>query len=465
MEEKEKRIIVIGSEGHFGVKNVPWTSKDWPNIADYENVIVDTSSLTPFLVKVERGKKIDKKYADFLRKIRENQEFVRERLLHLLHSGGNIYSICSTQEYRSIGMYSGISNYDWSPFPVKLVKEKGETIELYDDSFKRYFESVKKWSFCFEELERDYYSLRTIHDFYKGEYYIKPRLRVIAENRYTRPIAIAIRYEQYQFKNEHQLKEAITSEQDFENYDKELVFSSGEVILLPPPTELGTNEAINVILEDFWDIKQQKTPPPTGLDTIFVPGEDIIKKRIDKKRAKIQELESDISKLEQSKEEKNKYKKLLYETGGALEDICKLTLSNLGCKIDDSVEDFILKKGNSEAIVEVKGREGSILREDGSQLAQNRRNYAVQKRKGIREIKAILLGNPWRLVFPLEERNRKKQFAPHLIGDAKVEDMSLVTAVELFKAYCAFLENKISGDEIINRLFSGIGLTKLVVEE
>ncbi len=461
MEEKEKRIIVIGSEGHYGVETVPWTAEEMPNIADYENVIVDTSSLTPFLVKVERGKNLDERYADFLRKIRKNQEFVRERLIHLLHSGGNICSICSTQEYRAIGTYSGITNYDWSPFPIKLVKEKGETIELYDDSFKRYFESVKKWHFCFEEMQRDYAAMRTIHDFYKGEYYIRPRMRVIAENRYTRPIAIALKYEIFQFQNVQQLHEATTSMDAIKRYGAKLVGTSGELILLSPPTEIDSGEVINLLLNEFWGI-QQKTLPPEGIDKIVVPGEDVLKQEIQNKVDNIEELKSEIGELEIRKKEVVQFKQLLYETGPPLENICKITLRKLGCDVDDSVEDFILTKGDKEAIVEVKGREGVIERKDGAQLSQNRRNYAISKGKALTSFKAILLGNPRRLLLPLEERIKKESFAQHLIGDAKVEDMALVTTVQLFKAYREFLEGKISSEEIIEQLFSGIGQTKLV---
>jgi len=239
------------------------------------------------------------------------------------------------------------------------------------------------------------------------------------------------------------------------------VQTSGEVILLPPPTEIDSREAINLLLEDFWGL-QQKTPPPEGIEKILVPGEDTLKQKIERKSVKIRNLMKEITGLEKQKEELTQFKQLLYETGDPLENICKLTFSQLGCKIDDSVEDFILIAADKEAIVEVKGRERSVLREDGAMLAQNRSNYAIQKDKGIREIKAILLGNPWRLVLPIEERAKKELFSTHLVGDANVEEMALVTTVELFKAYCEFLKGKISSEEIMNCLFSGSGLTKLI---
>lgn len=468
MNDAEKRIIVIGSEGHSGVENVAWTTEDMPNIADYDNVVLDTYSLSALLRKVPKGKPINGKMhtktnEDFLRKILANQEFVRERLIHLLRSGGNVYVICSLREYRQISTYSDCDNYDWSPLPIKIVNEPGETRKVIDDSFSHYFQFVKKWSFCFEESEPDYSHIRDIHNFYKGKYYVKPEMQIIAENRYKRPIAIILRYNLYQFTSDSKLEQAIASVQAYKSYDKKRVFLSGGIVLLPPPTEIDSREAINVLLEDLWGI-QQKTPPPEGIDKILLPGEAEIKQGIKEELDKIGQLRTKISGLEARNKEITQFKQLLYETGDPLENICKLTLRQLGCKTDDSVEDFILITGDKEAIVEVKGREKGILREDGAMLAQNRSNYAIQNGKGIREIKAILLGNPWRLVLPLEERAKKEPFSIHLVEDAHIEDMALVTTVELFRAYCEFLKGNISSDEIIEQLFSGVGQTKLVGE-
>lgn len=468
MNDAEKRIIVIGSEGHAGVENVAWTTEDMPNIADYDNVVLDTYSLSTLLRAVPKGKLINGKMhtrtnEDFLRKILKNQEFVRERLIHLLHSGGNVYVICSLREYRQISTYSDCDNYDWSPFSIKMVNEPGETRKVIDDSFSHYFQFVKKWSFCFEELEPAYSHVMDIHKFYSGKYYVKPEMGIIAENRYTRPIAIRLGYSLYQFKDESTLKAAIASINSYNYYDKKLMFVSGKIDLLPPTTEIDSREAINVILEDLWSI-QQKTPPPEGIDEILLPGEAELKQEIKEKLDKIGELNAEVSDLEARKDKLTQFKQMLYETGKPLEEICKLTFSKLGCEVDDSVEDFILVMGDKEVIVEVKGREGSILRQDGSQLAQNRRNYAISKERDINEVKPILLGNPWRLKFPLEARPKQQLFASHLVGDAKNERMALVTTVELFKAYYAFLEGKSSKEEIIKQLLSGIGSTKLVEE-
>ncbi|MFC2021661.1 hypothetical protein ACFLTR_00375 [Chloroflexota bacterium] len=42
MNESTKRVVVIGSEGHYGVDSTSWTTESMPNIADYDTVIIDT---------------------------------------------------------------------------------------------------------------------------------------------------------------------------------------------------------------------------------------------------------------------------------------------------------------------------------------------------------------------------------------------------------------------------------------
>jgi len=286
-------------------------------------------------------------------------------------------------------------------------------------------------------------------------------MNVIAENRYKRPLAISVCYSLYEVNNERDLKRAEESPSEFNTAESQLSLISGLLHLLPPTTLIDRKEAINLLIEDFLGI-QQKTPPPSGIGDILVPGESSLKREIDENLTKIEELRTINSGIQARMDQKIQYKQLLYETGKPLEEICKLTFIALGCEVDDSVEDFILLKDDKEALVEVKGREGTIPRGDGSQLAQNRRNYITKNDKGMREVKAILLGNPFRLEFPIKERGKKEPFAPHLVGDAEVEAMALVSTVELFDAYCAFLKGKVTSDDIINRLFSGVGITHLI---
>lgn len=272
---------------------------------------------------------------------------------------------------------------------------------------------------------------------------------IIAKNRYDKPIALSLGYDLYK-------RPAFGQKPSY-------ISASGRVLLLPPPTKIGIRDGINLILEDVYGI-QQVTPPPIGIDDVLLPGEIALAGEINERLIQIQTLRLEIESLEKNMVALTNFKQLLYETGDRLENICKKTLIELGGSVSDSAEDFLLTWNQREAVVEVKGKEGPIERKDGSQLAQNRRNYAVSKGKAITDIKAILLGNPHRLLFPIEERLKRDLFAPRLIDDCKVENLTAVTSVDLFKAYCMFLDGKISGSEIIEKLFSGVGYTKLIKE-
>lgn len=427
-----------------------WNSKELPNIADYQHVIVNTDTLTQMIVDLLKGKLPDEIKLESFSEIVINLYLIKDRLIHVMNSNGNIYVVCSPKIQFKWGKSPSLTsdNYEWSPFRINIYDEKGETINVmgkHFPQFAHYFTFVNKWSFCFPD---NFEITLDLEAFYGESRTLKLENKIIAENRYRRPIAIESTYD------------VVKWEGSSPNRRRYLERTSGSMFLLPPPTELSVDEGINLLLEDFWAI-QQKTAPPKWLNEILVPNEDRLIKEIDLKQSQIGLLNQDVVTLNQQKAEVSKYKQLLYETGIPLENICKLVFQQLGCEVSEEAEDFVLRKGDNEVIVEIKGREGVIERKDGAQLSQNRRNYAIQKGKNVKEIKAILLANPWRLL-PIGERVNPDLFAPHLIEDAKVEDMALLTTEELFRAYCAFLNNEISDEKILNRIFASSGLTKIL---
>jgi hypothetical protein len=460
MTESTKRVIVIGSEGHYGVKTTSWESEDIPNVADYDAVILETASLASILNQSSKEQN-----KDSLQVIDHNLDTIRNMLLEVLHSKGSIYAICSPEVRARYGTtpWGHISNYEWSPIPVNLSKEAGQTIQLVDESFSHYFQFVKSWAFCFEGLESGTLFLENVTQYYGGRYYVRSVIEIIAKNRYEKPIAIRIGYTLHEPVKLSPTSVALARATgwDTPKYDQEIQLTSGSIVLLPITTEINSREAINLLLEDLYQI-QQVTPPPEGIDDISMPNEDLLSQEIEERRVKIQSLSDEIGDLEKRKRGLDKFKQLLYETGKPLEDICKLVLQELGGKTDAFAEDFLLISGDREAVIEVKGREGVIERKDGAQLSQNRKNCAISKGKETRAFKAILLANAWRLIFPIGDRYKKDYFAPRLIKDAENDEMALVTTPELFDAYCKFLEGKATGEEIINRMFSGVGVTHLM---
>ena len=452
----DERVIVIGSEGHYGVETVSWAAAEIPNISDFDGIVIDTTSLAYLLEKTERDRVVEDR-EEVLGGIKSNLEFIQDRLLHTLHSKADIYVICYP-EVRALHRRSLVSNYSWSPIPIETEEEQGITINVRDQFFGKYFQFVKRWSSCIKRTEDS----SAIEEFYQGKHYVGLEASVIAENRYHKPLALAYQYFLYEDDRAttelHQALATVNGQQDLS-----YVHTSGHLVLLPPPTEIDNKEAINIIIEEFFGI-HQLTPPPEWVAQLYVPGEFELEQLILSKREEMDKLQTDIGDLDKSKSEKGQFKQLLYETGIPLQNICRLTVSELGADTDDSAEDFVLRIGDREAVVEVKGREAIIQRKDGDQLVRNLRSYAMQKNVELSEVKGILLGNPWRLL-PLEERGDEEAFAPHLISDAKRDNIALVTTVDLFRAYSAVLNGSISKEDVIERLFSGVGVTDLSGKE
>lgn len=265
-KETKRRVIVVGSEGHYGVKTTSWNATTLPNIADYDDVIVETANLGFLLMQAASMPSEVKE--PHLERIMANLAYVRDRLFHILKSKGKIYAICSKHLAVKYGAtpWSHITNYDWLPLPVHLVDESGETINLKNKTLHQYFQFVERWSLCFEEATMEDQDRERVCKLHKGDYVIKLDSEVIAQNRYGRPIALSLQYDLYK-------RPKYGKSFSYENHAD----TSGSLVLLPLPTRIDAKEGINVLLEDLWGI-QQRTPPPEGVDNILLPGELALKK-------------------------------------------------------------------------------------------------------------------------------------------------------------------------------------------
>ena len=193
-KKTEHRIIVVGSEGHHGVESISWDAGSMPNLADYESVILSTSSLGELLVQVRAIP--EEQRGDRLTDISNNLYFVKERLLHVLNSEADVYVVCSKQ-VKTPYQFGSVHNYGWLPLPVSLIVENGKTIELKDKSYQRYFEFVNQWSFCFEEITENDRYVEAISNLHGGKYLVILSSRNIAVNRYGKSIAISLDYNLY----------------------------------------------------------------------------------------------------------------------------------------------------------------------------------------------------------------------------------------------------------------------------
>jgi hypothetical protein len=205
--------------------------------------------------------------------------------------------------------------------------------------------------------------------------------------------------------------------------------------------------------------KPQETLPPDWIQDLRLPYVDQYNDEINKRESEIDEISVQIKQLKDTKSKILEYTKLLYCDGKELEDIFKNCLTKLGGKVDPAKyadEEYCLTYEGKEFPVEAKGVSKSIALTHLRQLI----DYMLKYDEATNEkTKGILLGNPWKNK-PLADRNLggTPNFPDNVIQRAMDMNIALVSSVDFFKVFCEFLEEKVSGDDILKKITSGTGL-------
>ena len=417
----KKKILILGAKGFSKVDCYDWNERNFPNIPDYDIVIINVLSLT---------RDLDERFV---------QSDIKDGLCDLLDSKGILFAIGSPRE--RITPFSEF-NYSWCPVPIEIINKSGTSFKFEDATFKDYFKNVKKYPYCFEIADDSedikYFSYNSV------------------KNRYGKYLACKIKYKKYRI-----IKKPISST-GYGGTKKILqeIHDSGDFYFLPCPTEINDKEAINFILENFLNI-YKKTPPPEWTYLIEVPGLSKIQKNIETNLQKIKKISEKNSKLREKESDLTSYRELLYSTGTELEEIVKKVFTKLGYKPKPPKykEEYIVVYDNKVGIIECKGNEKSIKRSDFRQLFENTKEYELD---GKVEHKGILIGNAWRLK-PLEEINKSgtpifPKGRDGVIEISTKHDIALLSTIDLFKVFRKFLEGDIRADDIMKKIFSAKGV-------
>lgn len=447
-----KRLLVIGSTGHPRVRCVRWDERNFPNVADHDAIVVNSIPLAQVISDIPA----DESNA-MCKRIRANQNTVRIGLLKALGAGKPVYAIDAAEFYRKSEKhegpfyFGGMSNREWMPIPVRQEHEEGETMELVDTTLRNYAKFVSRWDHLYyiEQQEQHYLEwLPQVMFGRKLDHYITIESQPVARNSYGRLVAVKLRLAFHR---------AVQRGYGELAFQREPEFRSGELTLLPGPTECSDRDAVNVLLEDFFGI-QRESLPPEWVDEAKLPGEEALIGEDKKCIASIQALGEKRRRIAQEISDLRDYKRLLYETGPALEAICKRVLRVLGASVNEGEgrqEDFVMEFRGTKAIVEVKGVTKSISLDDLRQLGQYREDYRL---KWGAEVKGVLLGNAWRLVHPSQ---RQHAFPPNVCQYAEERGITLATTCSLYHAFCRVREGKTKGEEVLGKLLSGLGRTEL----
>ncbi|MFX1589950.1 MAG: hypothetical protein ACFFC1_17545 [Promethearchaeota archaeon] len=428
------KILVIGSKGHRYVDCVEWNNVSYPNIVDYDIVIVNVRSISD----------------DFLKKVSsETINTLQLSLARLVMSKGTLIVLSDfiSQVERKSKYPSRCNNYFWTPLVFGFIFESGTTIKMVNDIFTKYHSSFRKWSYYFPQ--DNFYITREMENAFDhiSNALYKLEFKVFYQNRYGQMLSGCLWIEVYHGKRRVSSQDAL----------KKLKVS-GKIILLPLLENLEDRDAVNLVLEDLIG-KKQTSLPPSWSDKIKMPFVDEIDKKIENCQKEIDNQFVEISKLEKSKLEFEEYKKLLYTDGPELEEIFKKCLNELGAKVEParySEEEYCLVYNEEDYPVEAKGVSKSIAL---VHLRQIRDYMDIYEDKTGKESHGILLGNAWKNI-PIEERNSKEKpiFPNNVIKRATNLNISLVSSVDFFYAFCGFLEDKSLGQKIIDKIVNSVGV-------
>jgi len=471
-----KKILLVSSHSFEGVESFDWF-QELPNIGDYGLVILDTPRIFTFWSLAGRLEHLGgNEYSlpeidETAKKIKANLLLVKKKLIEMLEFDVTVYALYSPDirigtKFDSSLLASGphssqppygvyprpkwylsefINTNDWCPISIRTVEEEGKTILIKDKSYEEYFKNFKRWQYYFVP---DSLAIDALENYYESRWKVTVEPDPIGTNKLDKPIALAL------FPLFHNWERGWEGELSSWSYVPEKM--GGPLVLLPVDDPYNTRSLIEVLLRRIKGF--EKTPPPAWLSAIEILGEASLKNEIATENQKLKAIESKIGRLEDLLTKLQESKGLLYETGLALQELVKSTLEKLGAETKPSVvtDEFIINIGGKEALIEVKGVTKSISKADVAQLITD---LGEHLKATTEEIKGILIGTAWRLL-PLEQRDThdKPIFPNNVIRIARNHNIGLISATELFRAFCRTLEEPEYKKEVLNRIITGKGV-------
>lgn len=442
--KKEERVFVIGSKHDFATKSYQW-DEPFCNLADCDKLIINLTTLT----------------SEVLLRLHEKENKMKQAKLQisrLLNANGEVFCVMKPSYKLEIEIYNTVWNYIykcWSPIEFTVTSERGEMITLNEDYireesiFKEWMSNLEDWAMVINktaslEYLYEFFRLEEQNEIAKGS--IEWKIINIATNRYGGMIAGSAYFSVNNTKKI--LLEGKTTEE----------IRSGFIHLLPPPTKISTEDAINNLLSETRKLVSPRIQPEWAKDK-KMPGENDLNLKIEQETSKIVESRKEAIKLKNELHDLVFFKDLLFQKGPSLGVAVKKTFERMGLDVSDyekgkGDEDLILNTPQEKAIIEVKGVDRkSIALSDLRQLA----HYVEDSIIDGNPTRGILVGNPYRLL-KLEERDIP--FPDNVVKFSKKRNLILITSTQLFQVLTDFIKGNIRKEDFLGKLLKSSPLFK-----
>jgi len=422
----KNKILIIGDYEAKGADSCKWDGNLY-NLTDYDIVIIDTGCLYKIWSITSPGAYNLRQWSEVTQSIERNFKYIRKKIIESILIETQIFVLfnpTSTLSYWSGYAHSSLRTNDWLPISVETQFESGTTIILKNRTYQEYFKRLKSWKYY--HVPKKSSGDSEVQEFYKP-HNIKVQRKIIATNKLGKPLAM----------------ELVPS---YDNTEQ-----NSRIILLPATSE-DPSDDIDTIISLTKSIDQ--TEAPDWVNSIEITNESTLKVELDAAEHQLMEKRDNYYNLV-------KHKSLLYDYSYPLQDICELTLKELGANIKPSVvtDEFIIEYNGKEALVEVKGKSKSVDKDDIGQLITDIGQHVAETGK---PIKGLFIGNGWRNLPPHErEAGNKKTFPKEIVHIAETQNIGLLSSVDLLDAYCHWLDGKLTKERFLDTILTSSGIIRL----
>lgn len=395
---RKEQIWVLGNEVEGADQCIKWDLRTHSNFADCDKLIVDmTTQGNSSLYFIEW----------------EQATEIFDQIKKRFESGGQIVCILQPKFEYTNSEKTILNNYFWCPISFDFKKvTQGKTIPSVENfEFNNYLDKVKKWNI---EIENP-------------KYKISPSDRTFQERTIESSPAI--------YTQSYTLLGGTFTITGF------LSLVRGKLVMLPPTED--SKEGIYSILKSWGRITS--TPPPDWIPSIDLPGLTEIDQKISSAKEEINKAKTTISELKSKRQEKAKFKKLIFTDGIELEKIVKESLQMIGFQnvrggsdrnSEDLLFDFQIDDADL-ATIEVKGSKANVAQDHLRQAV----DWAMKNEVEGKKVKAVLIPNTHRLEDYGSSKDRRLDFSD-FEDFCKTRDLCIFPTPCIFDLVYAKLEGK-----------------------
>ncbi|GAA0677717.1 hypothetical protein ACFQDG_03885 [Natronoarchaeum mannanilyticum] len=319
----------------------------------------------------------------------------------------------------------------WLPFGIDASDdENGDLIELVDDEWDWYFGNQFNWEIVINDIGQ----LQT----FTWDPYLDPRPRKGGPKALRSPTKgeYGPHFDFWRIAVDN-VNRAIAAEVRLIDESEDQV-SPGAVYLVPEKKSQDFDGFVRQTLTHLFEFDLDSVPG--WVDSYELPNHNKVEQEIN-------DIESQISSLEDTIRNSREFRTILFDTGDSLEDTVRGVLRHMGLSVDPEKSghrDGGIPLDSETYILEITGTDGGVSHGKISQLD---RHLSDAESEGYGTNRTgLLIVNHDRKSDPEDRRLNTENFTDEL----DERGFKLLTTVELYKMLCAYERNELTTEDVID---------------